>query len=93
MSEAESVPLWVELGMGEARGTRRGPGSFLSKVIISKIRENELGYLDDISSSPCRRPRMMEQVMSMLSVNPQKGSPCRLAWPRVGSALSPSQLD
>lgn len=59
--------------MGEVRGTRRGPGSFLSKVIISKIRENELGCLDDISSGPCRRPRLMEQVMTVQSVSTQNG--------------------
>lgn len=68
--EAESSPVWVRLGTGEARGTRRGAGSSLSKAIISKIRENELGYLDDIIWGPPNPPQQRDQVMSMLSVNP-----------------------
>lgn len=47
--ETESVPEWVGLGVGAARGSRTGAGGSLSKVIISNIRENELGHLDDIS--------------------------------------------
>lgn len=86
--EAESSPVWVESGMGEARGTNRGAGGSLSKVIISKIRENELGYLDDISSGPFQPSSQRDQVMSVLSVKPQEWSPCTLVWPQVGSALS-----
>lgn len=59
--------------MGAARGTRRGLGSSVSDVIISKIRENKLGYLDDINSGLCRHPWLMDQVMSVLSANPQRG--------------------
>lgn len=72
-SEAESIPVWIKLGMGAARGTGRGLGSSVSNVIISKIRENEPGYLDDINSGLCRRPQLTDQVVSVLSANPPRG--------------------